>query len=353
MYAKAIATEQKYVAASKTNDKIVNPGVLSIFQYFIKGLEKLNDNIIESETIRIRDSSKCADYFDDLIKAAIKCHIILLTYNASYTSSGENCRLVLEKYHEKINIKSLIHKCYLECGKIFYTHSSLFWHKYKSNEIQHNQSVILQLIRVGILKAIRGTLPMKEILREFLTNDYKADQTTQNSVKKSNIYKILDSSLDNEEDNNIQDHDVNQPISNINNVNELNDDRPSVLLSEQQLYSNHLSDKAFFNSSNTKIGGVNSGDQGDQANHDAVGGGSNSHEVNNTNTNKNATSDDSHDDMTNNFSESSETSKEEIIKFTGNRKNKNDNIILDAIEKSQFIKGGNNIDKELTKIINN
>ena len=55
----------------------------------------------------------------------------------------------------------------------------------------------------------------------------------------------------------------------------------------------------------------------------------------------------------NNFSESSEQS--EPLKQTfkgGSRKNKNDNIILDAIEKSQLA-NNKNMDKKLTDIINN
>ena len=58
--------------------------------------------------IRIRYGSKHADIFEKLIKAVIKSHIILLTFNAS----GKKCKIVQEKFHEQIDCKLFIHKIY-------------------------------------------------------------------------------------------------------------------------------------------------------------------------------------------------------------------------------------------------
>ena len=135
MYNKAIAVEQEYKQAMLQDEKITNPGVLKIFQHFLKGVPSLNTNLIESEMIRIRDTSKNADIFDKLIRAVFKSYIILLTYNAS----GKECLLVKEKYHERIEIKDFIHKIYIESAKQFYNNPELFWHNYQPLDIKKNQ----------------------------------------------------------------------------------------------------------------------------------------------------------------------------------------------------------------------
>ena len=80
MYNKSIEAEKKYVQMAKDDQRVKNPGILKIFQHFLKGIPALNINLIEAEMIRIRDSSKHADIFDKLIKSVMKSTIILLTY---------------------------------------------------------------------------------------------------------------------------------------------------------------------------------------------------------------------------------------------------------------------------------
>ena len=109
IYMRAVELEKTYEEAARKNVAFKNPGVLKLFQHFLKGVPSLNVNLVEAEMIRIRDSSKHADIFDKLIKAVIKSNIVLLTYNAS----GKECKLVNEKFHEKIDINNFIHKIYI------------------------------------------------------------------------------------------------------------------------------------------------------------------------------------------------------------------------------------------------
>jgi len=198
MYQKAKLREDEYIEAAKSDPNVVNPGTLTLFQFFLKGMPKLNAHMIESETNRIRDLSQCSDIFDDLIKATIKSNIVLLTYNAS----GKTCRLVNEKFHQTVDAKTFVHKCYVECARIFYDHAELFWHDFASHEIKHNQRVIYQLIRCGIIKAIRLMLPMKMILTEYLNNDYIVDENEDehHDAKYANIKELIRRDLGNEQD---------------------------------------------------------------------------------------------------------------------------------------------------------
>ena len=168
MYNKAIAVEQEYKQAMLQDEKITNPGVLKIFQHFLKGVPSLNTNLIESEMIRIRDTSKNADIFDKLIRAVFKSYIILLTYNAS----GKECLLVKEKYHERIEIKDFIHKIYIESAKQFYNNPELFWHNYAPLDIKKNQLSCIDIIKSAIKEAILKSIPTFVIMalpQKFLT----------------------------------------------------------------------------------------------------------------------------------------------------------------------------------------
>lgn len=195
IYDKSIETNKKFVEAMKNNPNIEIPGILKIFQTFLKGIKNINNNNIEIETERIRERSKCSDWFDDLIKAVIKSYIVLLTYNAS----GKTCKLVEEKFHSTIDTKIFIHKCYIECARIFYNYPELFWHKYVTIEIKRNQREAYELIKVSIVEAIRKMLPMKLILEEYLKNDYiKEDDEISESMSDSryrNIKKLVQKDL--------------------------------------------------------------------------------------------------------------------------------------------------------------
>jgi len=166
MYDDARVNGQKYLKLSTIDPNIKGVSTIKIFQHFLKEIPKLSSDKIEKETNRIKIT--CPDYFDNLVKAAIKSYIVLLTYNAS----EKKCKLVEEKYHQQIDTNKFIHKCYIECARIMYSHADLFWHELAENEIKYNQRIVYQLIGIGINKAIMMMLPMKSILEEYLRKDY-------------------------------------------------------------------------------------------------------------------------------------------------------------------------------------
>jgi glutaredoxin len=187
VYDRATAEEKKYAEGEKIDPSIKNPGVIVLFQYFLRELEIMNDEMIEQETGRFRDSSGCADIFDDLIKAVIKSHIIVLTFNAS----GKSCKVVKDKLHEKVEPKSFIHKCYLECSRIFFDHPRLFFHEFPINERKDNERIIYQLVKVGIKNGIKRCLPMKAILEEYLKHDYLESTDDDPNVEYMKVKDLL------------------------------------------------------------------------------------------------------------------------------------------------------------------
>lgn len=179
IYNEAMSMETQYIEGAKIDPKIINPGVLKIFQLYVVGLDKWSDSMIDTETKWIRNKSGCADIFDDLIKAVIKSHVDVLTYSINkkkYKINGE-------KIHEKIEPKNLIHACYLECGKIFVHHPFLFYHEFGNSELKENERKIYQLIKIGIKNGITRILPMRKILTEYLSDDEIEEDENEKYLK--------------------------------------------------------------------------------------------------------------------------------------------------------------------------
>ena len=181
MYDRAIEVEKETEQAVLQGTVNENPGVLKIFQHFLKNIQTLNSQLIEAEYIRIRDSSKNADIFEKLVKATFKSYIVLLTYNAS----GKECKLVNEKIHEKINIKDFIHKVYVESSKILFLNPELFWHQFPTIEQQKNKRESISIIKDAIKEALIKVLPLNDIITEYLKNDYiiETDEMKENKVR--------------------------------------------------------------------------------------------------------------------------------------------------------------------------
>lgn len=224
LYDKAIEQEEKYIQMSKDNVNVKNPGVFKIFQHFLKNIQTLNQNLIEAELIRIRDASKHADIFEKLIKAVIKSNIILLTYNAS----GKECKLVNEKLHEKVDCKIFIHKVYIESAKQFYNAPELFWHKLPPLEIKRNQRECINIINKSINIAIKESMPINDILTEYLKNDYiiETEENRVNRIKNMINNNVEDkiNYFDEEEQKILITDEENNLNDNIrNNINDIED----------------------------------------------------------------------------------------------------------------------------------
>jgi len=166
-YNYALNSHKQLVEKRKFNPNIECPDILKLFQLVLREVQTLNNHAIEKETRRIKEKSKCSEWFDDLIKAVIKSNIILLTFSPKNKSS-----IVDSKYHESIDTNNFIHKCLIESALAIYNCPELFWHDYPPLEIKRNQREVCKIIEKAIKEAIRKVLPTGPILKEFLKNDY-------------------------------------------------------------------------------------------------------------------------------------------------------------------------------------
>ncbi|MCJ7637158.1 MAG: hypothetical protein MUO21_06675, partial [Nitrososphaeraceae archaeon] len=156
VYAFSINTHAEFNERGKHDPDIKSPGILKLFQLSLKEIPTLNNHSIELEVNRIKSGSKCADWFDDLVRAVIKCNIVLLTFN----NPKKRPELLKEKYHEKIEIKDFLHKCYIESARAIYNNPELYWHEFPPLEIKRNQREACELIKqLNMDKAIIPLYP--------------------------------------------------------------------------------------------------------------------------------------------------------------------------------------------------
>ena len=177
---------------SKQEPDVKVPSVLKIFQIFLKNTPSWNTNTISNETNRIKEKSKCSDYFDNLVKGVVKSYIVLLTFNTSQNES----ELINNKYHEKVDTCNFIHKCYIECARSIYNFPELFWDNLPPIEIKRNQRETFNIIKQSIKEAIRKLLPLKLILSEFLKQEYTKEIEDVEEKIPLSAYKNIKAMLD-------------------------------------------------------------------------------------------------------------------------------------------------------------
>lgn len=205
IYQHAVKINQQLVEKKKDSPTVVILGVLKLFQICLKEVPTLNNHLIEQETNRIKEGSKCSEWFDDLVRAVIKANIVLLTF----TTSKQRSELVMSKYHEQINIHDFIHKVYIECARAFYNNPELFWTELPTIEIRRNRCQIIDIIKNCIKEGIRKILPRNQILKEFLRNEYVDTEVEPDVTVSENRRRHIENKIRHESDNDLTKSDKN------------------------------------------------------------------------------------------------------------------------------------------------
>ena len=138
-----------------------------LFRKELENIIKWNQEMIEIERSKIMERSKC-EYIDDLITAVFISHTRILTSIGKKTSKKVN--LVIPK---TINF---IHKCYINIAREIWKNPNLFDNRTTSSEYQKNIRIIENLIKSSIEYTIRSSLPVRDILRNHLSNDSNEDE---------------------------------------------------------------------------------------------------------------------------------------------------------------------------------
>lgn len=141
---------------------------LMTFQNFLTRVPKWNQNIIDSETKRIIDKSKCT-YLEDLIACV---HISQLKILTSIRVSNKQKKVEIDI--PKIN--DFIHNTYIIFARKLYSNIYLFETTIPALQIQKNNRECELICKECILNVIRENIPVDKILRAYI------DETEEEEV---------------------------------------------------------------------------------------------------------------------------------------------------------------------------
>lgn len=140
---------------------------LMTFQNFLSRVPKWNASIVETETKRIVDNSKCG-YLEDLITCV---HIIQL--------KSLTCMRVGNS-HKKVDLNipqlnEFVHKVYINVARKLYTNVYLFEQNIMPLNIQRNNRELELITKECILGTIRDNIPVEEILKVYMDESVEED----------------------------------------------------------------------------------------------------------------------------------------------------------------------------------
>ena len=159
---------------SRTATVLEPKKILWQFQTYLNEIHDWNMEKVNQEIQLIHNNSGC-DYLDDLLTAVFIAHTKVLT---AIRLSSNNKKV-------EINIPKVDHflfKVLCESSKLLWSSTYLFRDGIPGIERQQNYRNVEGILNEGILQAIRALVPVKSILKDFVTNDI--NDTTSKTNKK-------------------------------------------------------------------------------------------------------------------------------------------------------------------------
>lgn len=158
------------------NDEPNAKRVLVRFQEYLSQIPEWNIDKVQRETNTIVQETNC-DYLEELITAVFIAHTKILSA-IRLGSKNKKVQIVIPK------IEHFLHRALCECSRFLWSSAYLFHTEYSAIEKQKNHRQIEQLLYDGISQAIRGLLPVKNILKDYLhenddDSDSDADEVEQ------------------------------------------------------------------------------------------------------------------------------------------------------------------------------
>lgn len=145
--------------------------ILVMFQTLLEDISDWNVDKVQRETAAIITSSKC-DYLEELMTAVFIAHTKVLSA-IRLTTRQKKLQITIPK------LDHFIHRILRECSRLLWSNTYLFSTTAPSIERQRNLRQIENFLHEGVLQGIRGMLPVKNILREYLKEDDEADEVEE------------------------------------------------------------------------------------------------------------------------------------------------------------------------------
>ena len=137
--------------------------VLLMFQTLLEDISNWNMDKVQRETGLIVQRSSC-DYLEELMTAVFIAHTKVLSA-IRLTTKQKKLQIAIPK------LDHFLHRTMTECARLLWSNTYLFSTSSPSMERQKNLRQIETFLHEGVLQGIRGMLPVKSILREYLKED--------------------------------------------------------------------------------------------------------------------------------------------------------------------------------------
>jgi len=138
------------------------------FQSLLQSIPDWNQDKVVRETEAIQKDCKC-DYLEELLTAVFIAHTKVLSA-IRLTTKQKKLQITIPK------IDHFLHRVMSDCARSLWANAFLFADT-NSIEKQKNLRQVSGLVHESILQAIRGLLPVKAILREYLHDDGDEEET--------------------------------------------------------------------------------------------------------------------------------------------------------------------------------
>ena len=170
---------------------------LKMYQTLLCQIPQWNQEIIDTEFNRIINASGC-DWFDDLVTAVFLAHTKILTC----IGHKKNITSVNLKIPTSSNF---VHKIYINVAREIWKNPYLFEHEISANNYQRNIRDIEIIIVEGIKDTVRRLLPVKDILKDYLTiTDEEPDDNKKDTDKDKGEGEGEDEDSDSDEESEIK-----------------------------------------------------------------------------------------------------------------------------------------------------
>lgn len=147
--------------------------ILWQFQTLLNDIPDWNMEKVSTEIAQIQSSCGC-DYLEDLLTAVFIAHTKVLTA-IRISSKQKRVQITVPK------VEHFLFKVLCETSKLLWGSSYLFREGINSIEKQQNYRSIETLLGEGILQAVRQMVPVKNILRDFVSME--GDDDDEEEVK--------------------------------------------------------------------------------------------------------------------------------------------------------------------------
>jgi len=131
------------------------------FQELLSQIPEWNIDKVQRETGKLIGNIQC-DYLEELVTAVFIAHTKVLTA-IRIGNKNKRVQITIPK------LDHFVHRALSECARLLWSSAYLFHNEQSSIDKQKNHRQIEQLLHEGVGQAIRGLLPVKNILKDYLS----------------------------------------------------------------------------------------------------------------------------------------------------------------------------------------